>query len=459
MIPILDSLIQEYPSRVIVDSVVETCKGQNLVCVGLSEVVECYVEKGLYMEGLEVYRDVLGFGFVPGIRCCNGLLGVLERVEELELGLCLCGSLMRIGVEFDVATWGNVARMLNKAGRMEAVVRLLDSGFCSWAIYDLVIDYYSKCVKFEAAFARIDEMRGQKIEPGFIAYSSILDGACRFGDVEVIETVMGIMTEKKLLQGLGNSKYDRVIKRLSNSGRTHASEMLYKRARDEGVGLEAATLGCMLSAFSKGGRMKEAVWIYGIISETGIFLDSSYFQAFVELLCQEIPSKEMNNILICMIKRGVHPHDEELANLITWHCKKGQLKETEDLVNAVIEEGFLPQLSCCRALVKHYCYSGEIDSGMSLHQKLEKRGVVLDVATYNQLLRGLFCYDRVEDASRVFDYMRRNAAVSIASFLVMISGLCGAKEKRKAMQLHDDMLKMGLKPNAKTYRSLISVFS
>ena len=82
----------------------------------------------------------------------------------------------------------------------------------------------------------------------------------------------------------------------------------------------------------------------------------------------------------------------------------------------------------------------------------------LDVTTYNVILNGLIVVRRMEEAVRVFEYMRRHQKLSSATFTVMIQGLCRVNELRKAMKLHDEMLKVGLKPDEKTYKRLISVF-
>ncbi|GAB2298831.1 hypothetical protein Dimus_032908 [Dionaea muscipula] len=463
--PIMESLIKADPPNVIVDSMLRTCKGTNLQPLAFSSLIECYAHKGFYLDGLEVFRSLVTHRYVPTAGCCIALLDVLERVGEFKLAWCLCGSMTRNGFAMDLMTWSVIARILYRSGKSEKVVRLLDSGICNSVIFNLVIDYYCKCGKFEVAVARLNEMCARGLEPGFNTHSLILDRACEFGNLEVIEMVMHTMMEKKLIpQPALAADYDRVIKRLCNLGRTYAAGMLYGRAKEDGVGLEDATFGCMLRAFSKGGRVKEAISLYyDIVLKRGIVLNIGSYQAFVEILCRENdPTEEVNKIVIDLIKRGVHVHPcmSELSKLITLQCRKAQWRDAEDLLTVMIERGFLPDSSCCRSLVNHYFSSGgNVDSAMSLHHKLVKSRVVLDVATYNQLLRGLFSSKRVEEAVNIFDYMRRNNLVSRASFLVMISGLYGVKDMRKAMQVHDEMLKLGLKPNARTYKSLIRVFS
>lgn len=96
---------------------------------------------------------------------------------------------------------------------------------------------------------------------------------------------------------------------------------------------------------------------------------------------------------------------------------------------------------------------------IALHDKVERLGGSLDVTTYNAFLEGLCTEDRIEEANRVFDCMRKRNVVSSGSYLIMINALCCAKEMRKAMKLHDEMLEKGLKPDNVTYKRLISGFA
>ncbi|GFZ03196.1 hypothetical protein Acr_15g0018040 [Actinidia rufa] len=87
--------------------------------------------------------------------------------------------------------------------------------------------------------------------------------------------------------------------------------------------------------------------------------------------------------------------------------------------------GFLPDSSSCCLLVERYCMTRQIDSAIALHRKMEKPNGTLDIAAYNMLLNGLIKERRVEEAVKVFDYMRTRELQSSASFSIVISPLPG----------------------------------
>ncbi|KAL9456281.1 hypothetical protein AB3S75_005496 [Citrus x aurantiifolia] len=417
--PILDSLIQTHTATVLTHSMIQSCE----------------------------------------VSACNALLDALYRQNEIRLASCLYGAMIRDGVSPNKFTWSLVAQILCRSGKLEVVLGMLDSGIYSSVMYNLVIDFYSKKGDFGAAFDRLNEMcNGRNLTPGFSTYSSILDGARRYEKDEVSDRIVGLMVEKKLLPKHFLSGNDCVIQKLSDMGKTYAAEMIFKRACDEKIELQDDTYGCMLKALSKEGRVKEAIQIYHLISEKGITVRDSDYYAFVNVLCKEHQPEEVCGLLRDVVERGYIPCAMELSRFVASQCGKGKWKEVEELLSAVLDKGLLLDSFCCSSLMEYYCSNRQIDKAIALHIKIEKLKGSLDVATYDVLLDGLFKDGRMEEAVRIFDYMKELKVVSSSSFVIVVSRLCHLKELRKAMKIHDEMLKMGHKPDEATYKQVISGF-
>ncbi|KAF7840663.1 pentatricopeptide repeat-containing protein [Senna tora] len=402
-------------------------------------------------------------GCTPTVRSCNELLDALQRENKIQLAWCLYGALVRFGYRLGRSTLSIVAQILSKNGKFDKIVRLLDSGIHELGIYNLVIGGYSEKGDFKSAFDALNEMSDRKLSPDFVTYSSILDGACKHGDNEVIERIINIMVEKKLLPecfSISSSNYDLVLQKLSEMGKTYAAEMFFRRACEENINLQDVTYGCLLRALSKGRRIREAVYVYSIVSQRGIALDDSNYQAFVDFLCEEnlYVEEKSCELLKDIIRRGFDPSASELSKFMASLCNEGRWKEAEDLLDALVERGLVPDSGFCSLLMKHYCKCRQIGSAIELHDKMEKVNGKMEITAYNVFLNRLFVVRKIEEAMKVFEYMRRQDLLSSESFRIMICELCKVKELRKAMKLHDEMLKMGLKPDKPTYRRLIAGF-
>ncbi|XP_050367392.1 pentatricopeptide repeat-containing protein At4g21170 isoform X1 [Argentina anserina] len=455
--PILDTLIQTHHVSKVVQSMVQVTGTDSLSNV-LSFVLGCYAKKGLVKECLEVYREMSVLGCVPTVLACNALLNTMRLENETRLGWGFYGAMIRNGIISNQFTWSLVAQFLCKDGKFERIVKLLDSGVCDSMFYSLLVDGYSKSGNFEAAFCYLDKMSVGKLDPGFSTYSSVLDGACKHGNVEVVERVMRIMLEKKLLSKSPVTDYNSIVKKLCDLNKIYAAEMFFKKACEEKIELQIATYGCMLQSLTTEMRIVEAIWVYRLICERGIVVDDNSYNAFANVLCKKVQFEEGFELLMDVIRRGFSPCASELSGFISFLCGRRRWREAEDVLNSVLDKGLLPDLTSCSSLVRHYCSTRRINSATALHSKMEKLNGSLDATTYNVLLGGLFAARRVEEAVRVFDYMRSRNLMSSESFTIMIRGLCQVKELRKAMKIHDEMLKLGLKPPVATYRRLIHGF-
>ncbi|KAL1537366.1 pentatricopeptide repeat-containing protein [Salvia divinorum] len=329
------------------------------------------------------------------------------------------------GVLGNHCMWSVVAKILYKDGKFERIGGILKVGVYSGDMFDLMIDGYSRRGDFGAALDYLHQSTGKGIEPSFSTYSSILDGACRYNDEEVIENVLSCMVEKGHILKAHASEYDFIIKKLCGVGKTFAMDLFFKRACDENAELEHATYECM----------------------------------FMALLCED-PSLRISNLLVDIIRRGVVSISpaKELSSYVRKLCAERQWREAEELLDLVLDQEWSPDPQCCGSFVRRYCSTRQIDRAILLHNKLEELKGTLATDTYNILVAALLRGRRSEEAIKVFDYMKRCKTVDSESFALMIRGLCEEKEMRMAMKLHDEMLELGLKPDQRTYKRLITGF-
>nr|CAD1818427.1 unnamed protein product [Ananas comosus var. bracteatus] len=235
--------------------------------------------------------------------------------------------------------------------------------------------------------------------------------------------------------------------------------MFLERARSRSFRLGNDSFMCLLSALSKAGRVEEGIRFYQIMLRDGFEVNPGCCDAFVSGLCKGEPSEEVDGVLKDLIGAGILPNGSDISKYISSQCRKGLWKEATSLLDGALDRGILVDGSSCSSLVEYYFSNGLVDSVISLHERMKNLSGCLDVRSYNAILKALFLQRKIEEATQVFDYMREKDALDSASYVVMIGGLCREKEMRKAMNLHDEMLNVGIKPDDATYKRLISGFA
>lgn len=332
---------------------------------------------------------------------------------------------------------------------------MLKLGSCGLNSYTLVVDCYSKNGKFSDAIRVLEGMRSQ---PGFGTYASVLDAGCRFGNFRVVGSVLKELIVCGLLPTAPFLDYNLVIGQFCDLGNAYATEMFFRRARSADFRLSKGTYRHVLGVFSENGRAKEAMEVYKIMLVEGVEMDPKCHAAFLSGVCKGEPSEEADGVLKDLIRKGSVPNISDLSEYVDGQCSRGKWREASDLLNVALEKGVMLGDFCCGSLVQRYCDDGLVDSAVSLHDKVKKSGGYLDEKSYNALLEALFAEKRIGEAVGVFDYMREKNVLGSACFVIMVTALCREKEMRMAMNLHDEMLKLGLKPDDATYKCLISGF-
>ncbi|PPR99563.1 hypothetical protein GOBAR_AA21129 [Gossypium barbadense] len=223
--------------------------------------------------------------------------------------------------------------------------------------------------------------------------------------------------------------------------------MMFKKACGKNIRLQDETYGSLLKAMSQVGRIDEAINMYQTMLKRGIKVKDSCYCAFANVLCKEDQSGDGYGLLVNIMKQGHHPCPSQLSKYIASLCRRKKWKKAEELLNLMLKKGLLPDSVPCCLLMEYYCFNREMDKVVALHYEMVKVEGSLDVTTYNTILEGLWREKKAEEAVGVFDYMTGLNLVNSASFTIMICELCRMKEMRKAMKIHDEMLKMGFKPD------------
>ncbi|MQM18936.1 hypothetical protein Taro_051933 [Colocasia esculenta] len=453
---VLEPALRSLPAPAVLDEVARICRCGESRSAVLGLLLLEYALSGRVLDGLEAFRRIRASGFPPTSRECNALLDGLISSGEIRMARCFHAAAVRAGVVADPRTVLLVARLLCKEGKLERALGLAESSVSYAKVCHLVVDFYSGSGDFAAAVNLLKNTCEKSLRPGFGVYSSILDGGCKFKNAAIVSSTLRDMFVRRLLSNSPFFDYDSVIQRLCELEKTYAAELFLERAWHLKANLDTGTYVCLLRALSKAGRVKEAMRMYGIMLEKGVTVNPRCLDVFLRAVCTGEPSDVGTRVLKDVIGKGFILSALDISEYIAKQCCKGWWQDADDILNLVLQKGILPDANCCASLVHHYCASNLIDLAITLLKNLQKLGGGFDVTSYNQLLDSLARERRLNEAIQVFDYMREQNVRDRTSFIIIITALCQGKELRKAMNLHDEMLKVGLKPEEDAYKVLIS---
>lgn len=410
---------------------------------------------------METFKRMREFRLAPSSQSLNALLNMLCSNGEVRTARLACAAALRIGAEMDRGSWSIMVRLLCQEDKVERAEMLLNSGLsCRLSSYDLVVDCYARRRDFAAAIQAWSGMEERGLRLRLSTLSSVLEESCRFGEVKIVGILMKEMIVRDLLPVAPTVDFDWIIRTFCELGKSSAAVLIFDKARSWNFDLKSTSYACLLRALCQNGREDEAMKVFDIMSQKGISMDPETLDVFVSGICNGNPVEEADEVIKNLMKSGLSPPKaSDLSIYIAENCRRGRWKEATELLDLALDKRILVDGSCCCLLMKHFCKNGSLDLAIGLHEKMKGLGGFLDVDSYNVLLKALVVDGRrAMEATGVFDCMRKKNVVSAFSYVVMISALCHGKELRKAMELHDEMLKLGLKPDIATYKRLITGF-
>ncbi|KAK8948403.1 Pentatricopeptide repeat-containing protein [Platanthera zijinensis] len=425
--------------------------------VVLSFVLELYCEFPS-ANAMETFLTMRDSRLVPSIRSVSKFLTYLNSIGEIDKAWSVFAAALRLGTEMDDGIWEVLLRLLLQDGKLQRAEILLNSGFGERpSSYDLVVDSYACRREFAAALRVLNGMEQRGFSPKLGTLSSVLEGSCRFGDLKLAGLIMKEMAVKGLLPMAPTFDFDWIIARFCEMGRCFSSMMIFEKARRANYDLGDASYASMLGALAQKGQTNEAMKVFDIMSQRGISLDHGGLGLFVSGICNVEPQDEVDSVIMDVMRDGFLPKSSDLSRYLTENYSKGRWKEATELLDFALDKGILLDSSCCCSLLNHFCKNGLLDLAIGLHKRVRGLGGFLNSKSYNELLEALVMEGRTAESIEIFDFMREKNVFSSFSFVIMIHVLLH-EELRKAMTLHDEMLKLGLKPDTATYKRMISGF-
>ncbi|KAL4190140.1 hypothetical protein AMTRI_Chr08g168910 [Amborella trichopoda] len=432
--------------------------------VVLDMLIKCYVQLGRIDEGLESFKKVIGFGLVPSINACNSLLNGLLRSNAINTCWDIYEEMGRVGIPPNSYTLNILTHALCRKGDFDRVTEFLErmeerEGLdLDLVTYNTLIDGYCKRDKLGDALYLYKIMYRRGVAPNLVSYTILITGLCKEHRVRKAHQLFHRMVHR----GIAPDKfiYNSLICGYCKEGEMKKSRALLNEMIHSGLEPDDFTCRSFIEGYKRGKKLisalKLVLWLRKLCVPISSEIDTSLMaslciynrpnvaKSFLRRIIEDgfEPGLPIYNFLIkslCennyvteavvvreeMMGRGIKPDFYTYQTLICSLCKGGRLLEGEELMREMVESGLVPSSMICGALVSGYCKSRELDK-----------------------------------AEMVLCYFSGNFQMpSVESYNEIIGAHIKNKDVKKAFQMHDEMLKLGLIPNCQSCKLLITGLS
>uniref|UniRef100_A0A5B7BSM2 Putative conserved oligomeric Golgi complex subunit 4 n=1 Tax=Davidia involucrata TaxID=16924 RepID=A0A5B7BSM2_DAVIN len=161
-----------------------------------------------------------------------------------------------------------------------------------------------------------------------------------------------------------------------------------------------------------------------------------------------------------MFKRDdVVPDVESYRILMQGLCRKSQVNKAVDLLEDMLNKGFVPDSLSYTTLLNSLCRKKKLKEAYKLLCRMTVKGCNPDIVHYNTVILG-FCRERrALDACKVLEDMPSNGCLpNLVSYRTLVGGLCDQGMYHEAKNYMEEMLSKGFSPHFSVFHALIKGF-
>ncbi|KAL0908521.1 hypothetical protein M5K25_023017 [Dendrobium thyrsiflorum] len=376
-------------------------------------LISVYVRNGFSAEALAAYNQMLSLGVVPDCFTYPSLLKACGEAGDLDVGREIHQSIESSGMGSNLFVTNALVAMYLKCGELDVARKLFDEmparDVVSW---NSIISGYASRGLWMEAFELFERAMEGCSEVNSVTWNTIIGGLLQKGDhVKALKFVSQMRLNK--------------------------------------TGVDFVTMVIALNACSRIGMLRLGKEIHGLA---------------IRMVCDDLES--LRNALITMYSRCKDTGTAHLLlrmiknpSLVTWNAMlagfavEDRAEEASLLFREILQSGLQPNYVTVVTILALCARVANLQHGRELHSYITKQEFTGYRLLWNSLVDMYSKSGRILAARRVFEAMTDRDEVSYTS---LIAGYGMQGEGIAAVQLFDEMINYGIKPD---HVSMVAVLS
>ncbi|KAL3838085.1 hypothetical protein ACJIZ3_022676 [Penstemon smallii] len=457
--------------------------------VSWSAMISSYAHSGLNSEGIFMFIEMLEFGELPNEYCFTGVIRACSNREYAEIGLVVYGFLIKTGYfESDLCVGCALIDMFVKGfGDLKSARKVFDvmpeRNTVSWT---LMITRFMQMGFERDAIELFLDMVLMGLVPDRFTFSSVLSACSELGWLSFGRQLHSLVVKNGLCLDVcvGCSLVDMYAK-CAVDGSMGDSRKAFNQMQDHNV---MSWTAIITGYVQNGGSDKEAIELYYRMMVEGKVKPNHFTFAGLLKACGNLFNPDLGeqiynhavklglasvncvgNSLISMYTRTDRMEDARRAfeylfekNLVSYnslvdgYVKNMEADEAFQLYNQIENSGASVDAFTFASLLSGAASIGAIGKGEQIHARLLKSGFVSTQCVCNALVSMYTRCGNIEAGFQVFNEMEDQ---NVVSWTAIITGFAKHGFAKRALELFEQMLGFGVKPNEVTYIAVLSACS
>ncbi|XP_057866832.2 pentatricopeptide repeat-containing protein At3g26782, mitochondrial-like [Cryptomeria japonica] len=460
------AMITGYAHNGILDEALRIFKempGQDVV--SWTAIIAGYAQNGLVGKALELYKEMQLEGVKPNSATFTSMLPACAKMGDLKHGMEIHQTIIENGFVLDVVVVTALVDMYVKCGSLRKAHNLFEKMRLRNAVsWNTMIAGYAKMGFAEIAWQMLNQMQLVGIKPDSSTFASVLPSCAKIGaleqgmeihqkitemgffsDVTVVNSLIDmyakcgkIQKAYKLFIGMSQRNvvsWNTMVFGYVQNGLVEKALEIFKRMQISGMKLDLSTFSSILPACARLGALEQGMKIHQKVFKSGLMPDDVVTTALIDMYakcgsmqkaCQlfnKMPQQDVISLTAIaagyvqnglvekavdifkqMQLAGVKPDSSMFASILPAFAKLGALERGMEIHQKIIESMFLSDIVVVNALIDMYAKCGSIQKARDLFDNIDHP----DVASWNAMISGYAMHGYSEDASKLFELMRRS---------------------------------------------------
>ncbi|CAN4124532.1 unnamed protein product [Withania somnifera] len=360
-------------------------KGVNVLLDGYAytAVIRGFVNEKKVEEAEMVLLDMEEQGMVPDTFSYGALINGYCNTGNDSKALAFHEKMETRGIKSNCVIVSSTLQCLCKNGKACDAVDQFNSFkskgiFLDEVAYNGVIDALCKLCRSDEAEKLLDEMRGKKMIPDIVHYTTLINEMNEKGlkpDVITYNVLAGGFSRNGLVKEALHLLDHMKGQRLTPATVTHNNK-------------SAENYGAMVNGYCELENTKDAFDLFVRLSKQGVLIKRKSRLKLLSSLCLEGEYGKALKLFELVLSLGDDNCKIMCSKLIASLCSAGDMKRARWVFDNMVWRGLTPDVVIYTMMFNGYCRVNHLQEALYLFDDMKKRGVSPDVITYTVMLDG-----------------------------------------------------------------------
>ncbi|KAL0555253.1 hypothetical protein IC582_009194 [Cucumis melo] len=379
-------------------------------------IIEVFFELGKTDEAIKFVEDRCAFYTSPH----NALLEGCTNAGKILLANCILGKMSKMNID-DCKSWNIVIGWLCNNARIgnafEFLGKMIVLSFVpNEDTYAALIVGNCKSRRYEVALQLMNEVHSKCWILNAGCYSELIEGLCQANRTLEAAEVFCHMSKNR--HPLHPSLFDTLIKEMCDLGHVDETLVLLQLASYAGTSCKTVTYASILHELSKTNKAETALLVLSQMLVLGCNLDLETYYILIHSFSSINRVNESILLFNCMVNEALLPDSEGLYNLLLCIANHSQLHMISTTIDKLVTHTDLVNTATYNLLINGLWKEDRKYEACKLLDSMLEKGWVPDATTHGLLIGSLF---QEKTGDRVL--ISENSAIEDNVSSILVEGL------------------------------------